>query len=155
MQTFTKEAYLDHDCPQEVDSGETFACSECTKTFSVDKKLRLHLEWVHSKAFECSACHQSFTKNEAYENHRCNGIKLVDKNASLDDSAGEVSVLRQCDLCGEAFLKAKDLEKHLKTHGEIFYCATCNKELSSRNVNTHGEICKAVSATHIFNFSLS
>ena len=85
------------------------SCEECGQTFTHTASLQKHMKMHENggKKFKCETCKRTFYNKKAIGSHVCKH--------------------NVCDICGEKFQRARNLEMHKKMHyGEvIFPCGQC------------------------------
>ncbi|XP_029684518.1 PR domain zinc finger protein 5 isoform X1 [Takifugu rubripes] len=146
-----------------------FQCRNCGKKFPIKQALQRHV--LHcsespdpsgdSKAHQCSICHNSFSSESSFEQHKeaCKGDarfickaescgKRFKSKDALKKHKGNVhtgSARRKltCTICNRKCSSSLNLQEHRKVH-EIFECHSCDKKFIStnqlkRHMITHSE----------------
>ncbi|XP_046576822.1 PR domain zinc finger protein 5-like [Haliotis rubra] len=109
-------------------SDGLYKCDLCTEEFSREAALQGHMKSHHKeKPFMCGICDNSYLRYSDLECHLLNHSNPNPKS----------QVLFTCSFCVEEFKNDKDLQEHLKTHGDIeaetvFECGMCGEELKSQ-----------------------
>lgn len=111
--------------------GKTIACHHCSKCFSDQKLLDIHLKYV-GLSFPCDLCGNVYARKENLKSH-------------LRKHTGETPY--KCTYCDAKFnmsYKLKDHvnSKHLNIEKQLFVCEYCGKEYKKKSdmnehTNTH------------------
>jgi KRAB domain-containing zinc finger protein len=124
-----------------------FKCFHCDKGFTSRSGIQKHLKRTHvgsRKPFQCSQCCRAFsikedlihhselhTGTEVYSCEQCDK-KCFTLRSSLLHKRWHLNKLRfKCHTCGERFMFAYILRKHLKVHAvKPFECQVCKETFS-------------------------
>lgn len=96
------------------DTGKTYTCQVCSKTFKRREHLYQHSK-LHSglRPFSCVHCPKTFSRKEHLMRH------LTSHSGAKDFG---------CDICNKRFSRPDNLKKHKRTHQKSPYrCAVCCK----------------------------
>lgn len=131
-------------------------CHECGITFQSDKRLKQHINKVHSvKTYLCPECNDNFKTSthklkhlrlchsDKYPQFTCSLCKLsfVQKN-KLTEHLLKLHLKEKnflCSDCGQSFFFKKQLRKHRLQHSteRLFKCSDCEKSFKSKRVLTN------------------
>jgi DNA-directed RNA polymerase subunit RPC12/RpoP len=119
---------------QVVHEGEKFQCSDCGKSYTAKRSLKLHIDMKHhdKKRFECK---------ELLENGEVCDFKTNDQGAfigHLGKRHGKGSV--KCSKCNKQFDNSRTLTRHNCTKKKEFECAEDGRKFfSQESLETHME----------------
>ena len=109
-----------------ITTDKLHACFICTKTFTHESKLTLHLrKHTREKPYQCSSCEKKFSQKSSVDSHM--RIHTGDKPY-------------QCTTCMKFFTQSHHLSRHILTHtGEKKHkCPICSKSFSQKsNLDRH------------------
>ena len=112
-------------------------CSQCPKTYFIEKQLKVHVSMTHTSLKLCELCDFTTPRGERLRRHM--KIKHSDVRPF------------KCDQCDLSFKMNFMLRKHKVTHtGERNYpCTVCGKAfVTSSNLCTHRRIHEGKVAEH-------
>ncbi|KAK6185818.1 hypothetical protein SNE40_007966 [Patella caerulea] len=99
-----------------------YVCDECGDSFNSSKELYIHSKTAHgdnSGNYQCSSCSLNFENLYYFQDHMLEHHKEDEKC--------------KCQMCGNEFLKWKDLKDHLMTaHRKYFTCQQCKVSFSDQ-----------------------
>lgn len=143
-----------HRCIQNVQTAQTFDCSQCGKSFKKMYLLSKH-EAIHTKdrIYTCRQCGEAYPSMSELKTHqRLHPPELANQcmqcgkffSSSTSLAAHELRHRQQktqiCVRCGKGFKSSHDLTLHMRSHtGERPYqCTYCGKRFSvSGNLKIH------------------
>ena len=124
---------LNHNLLKIIPGDTSLHCSFCEKTFATRETLKSHCGLIHGKLIpiDCNFCQHSFTSKNTLRVHQVTVHGMVESaqiacgecdsvftlKASLTRHQIEKHQIRkdfQCEICGEKFLRRRQLLKHLK-----------------------------------------
>uniref|UniRef100_A0A034VWZ6 Zinc finger protein 510 n=2 Tax=Bactrocera dorsalis TaxID=27457 RepID=A0A034VWZ6_BACDO len=140
---------LRHSCSRRV---ESFLCKSCPRTFRHRSTLTQH-ELIHEnnreRKFDCAVCGRKFYTQMARRNHlkthdpsrkprfHCSdcGQSFLFKGNLLVHQQKHAGQTIQCTYCQKRYVRAVDLEVHLRSHtGDTpFKCDMCEKAFTKRS----------------------
>lgn len=144
-----KTQLLRHSCNRSV---ESFLCKSCPRTFRHRSTLTQH-ELIHEnnreRKFDCGVCGRKFYTQMARRNHlkthdpsrkprfHCSdcGQSFLFKGNLLVHQQKHAGQTIQCTYCQKRYVRAVDLEVHLRSHtGDTpFKCDKCEKAFTKRS----------------------
>ena len=133
---------------------QMFNCTKCGKTLKTSKGQRLHELKCNRETSKCKHCQQSFSSNQALNNHegRCQGNQKKamaprHKKKTTNPPTSVAEMRYTCGLCDKQFGTLKAFQLHRKTHyittsndqncKQCFFKCTTRKELL-KHMKTHG-----------------
>lgn len=118
--------------PGRCDSPEPLRCSECTKCFTNQSQLRVHLKNSHQRAksvYTCDICipTTTFERIDVFKSH----VALHEKIKPFT-----------CRICDKNFSRRSNLQSHARTHDATaalqYQCANCSKKFySKKKLDSH------------------
>lgn len=147
--SMTKTKLLRHSCNRSI---ESFLCKSCPRTFRHRSTLTQH-ELIHEnnreRKFACGVCGRKFYTQMARKNHlkthdpsrkplfHCGdcGQSFLFKGNLLVHQQKHAGQTIQCTYCQKRYVRAVDLEVHLRSHtGDTpFKCDKCEKAFTKRS----------------------
>jgi len=133
---------------KDPDENLKHLCPECGKSYTSDKAVKKHIEYMHSGAPAapciCNVCGKNFRNNNKLKNHMllhepptkpcpfCDKLFETDhkvkkhiKSNHLEDD----QMLYQCEYCQKGFSRITSYESHMNDHKNIrpYQCHICDK----------------------------
>lgn len=142
---------------------DRYKCKECSKGFSLQSLLHVHMLAKHTRAkpFSCEECGKSFVtkpglkihlkkhKNEFKEVYPCVECgKVLHTRGGLTSHMNVHRLGRRfmCDVCGKTFTQKVNMQQHVKQHtgDKPYECDKCGKTFTekshlSRHYSFHSE----------------
>ncbi|RZC32448.1 zinc finger protein 271-like [Asbolus verrucosus] len=90
-----------------------------------------------NKTWPCKKCNQSFQTLRLLRSHRKTHISedVVEEHTYKFDEIQEIYI---CNTCSAEYQEKEEIEKHLKTHEEVFECSICQEKFQKAyNFGTH------------------
>ncbi|KAI0824835.1 hypothetical protein BC628DRAFT_1321256 [Trametes gibbosa] len=95
-------------------------CQHCNSAFLDQKQLDMHVNLAHPKSFNCVPCNRE--------------VAVADRQVHFRETV----IHPKCPMCEEGYLDDHELNSHLSSAHLEFYCATCKRQLGSKeNLQTH------------------
>ncbi|KRT84783.1 zinc finger protein [Oryctes borbonicus] len=138
-------------CYRHITEGR-YKCKECSKGFSLQSLLQVHILGKHSKAkpFMCEECGKSFVtkpglkihlkkhKNEIKEDYPCVVCgKVLHTRGGLTShmNVHRLGKRFMCDICGKTFTQKVNMQQHCKQHtgDKPHGCDKCGKTFAEKS----------------------
>ncbi|GJQ74615.1 putative metal ion binding protein [Trypoxylus dichotomus] len=138
-------------CYRHITEGR-YKCKECSKGFSLQSLLQVHIVGKHSKAkpFMCEECGKSFVtkpglkihlkkhKNEIKEDYPCVVCgKVLHTRGGLTShmNVHRLGKRFMCDICGKTFTQKVNMQQHCKQHtgDKPHGCDKCGKTFAEKS----------------------
>ena len=126
LDDFENPSKLEEQIMTNHDEKKLFECSECGKTYDVEKKLKRHVKEAHEgKKHLCTLCEKYYVTEKVLKEH----VEMVHYKLKP----------LKCSECDHKFTRQSDLNKHLRIHeGKKFKCPHCDSIYSQKEtLNKH------------------
>uniref|UniRef100_A0A8D8MFJ7 Zinc finger protein Xfin n=1 Tax=Culex pipiens TaxID=7175 RepID=A0A8D8MFJ7_CULPI len=117
--------------PKRAPPAMKFHCSECDKTFTLEKLYKNHMVRHGERIFKCTLCPKSFVLKCDLRKHEKCGHKIFNKETTDCAESKMVDPALHCVECNKYFIQRDTYLNHVRRHRRrkegAFRCEACQK----------------------------